>query len=26
MELSRHMTIKDVARHLNVSWDVIKDG
>ncbi|OPX20875.1 MAG: hypothetical protein BZ151_01660 [Desulfobacca sp. 4484_104] len=20
------MTIKDVARHLNVSWDVIKDG
>jgi transposase len=25
LELSRHMTIKDVARHLNVSWDVIKD-
>lgn len=24
-ELCRHMTIKDVARHLNVSWDVIKD-
>jgi len=23
--LSRHMTIKDVAEHLNVSWDVIKD-
>jgi len=25
LELSRHMTIKDVARHLQVSWDVIKD-
>jgi transposase len=25
LELSRHMTIKDVAQHLNVSWDVIKD-
>jgi len=25
LELSRHMTIKDVARHLGVSWDVIKD-
>jgi len=25
LELSRHMTIKDVAWHLNVSWDVIKD-
>jgi transposase len=25
LELSRHMTIKDVARHLEVSWDVIKD-
>ena len=25
LELSRHMTIKDVARHLNVSWDIIKD-
>ena len=25
LELSRHMTIKDVARHLDVSWDLIKD-
>jgi len=25
LELSRHMTIKDVARHLRVSWDVIKE-
>jgi transposase len=25
LELSRHMTIKDVARHLNVSWDIVKD-
>ena len=25
LELSRHMTIKDVADHLNISWDVIKD-
>jgi transposase len=25
LELARHMTIKDVAEHLNVSWDVIKD-
>lgn len=25
LELCRHMTIKDVARHLEVSWDVIKD-
>ncbi len=25
LELCRHMTIKDVARHLGVSWDVIKD-
>lgn len=25
LELSRHMTIKDVAAHLGVSWDVIKD-
>ena len=25
LELSRHMTIKDVAQHLGVSWDVIKD-
>ena len=24
LELSRHMTIKDVAQHLGVSWDVIK--
>lgn len=24
LELSQHMTIKDVARHLGVSWDVIK--
>lgn len=24
LELSRHMTIRDVARHLGVSWDVIK--
>ncbi len=24
LELSRHMTIKDVAGHLGVSWDVIK--
>jgi len=24
-ELSRHMTMLDVARHLNVSWDVIKE-
>lgn len=23
--LSRHMTIKDVAQHLGVSWDVVKD-
>lgn len=23
--LSRHMTIKDVARHLGVGWDLIKD-
>ena len=23
--LSRHMTILDVARHLQVSWDVVKD-
>ncbi len=23
--LSRHMTIKDVARHLGVSWDVVKE-
>jgi transposase len=23
--LSRHMTIKDVAAHLRVSWDVVKD-
>jgi transposase len=25
LELSRHMTILDVARHLGVSWDTIKD-
>ncbi len=25
LELSKHMTIKDVADHLQVSWDVIKD-
>jgi len=25
LELSRHMTIKDVAEHLGVSWDTIKD-
>jgi transposase len=25
LELSRHMTVLDVARHLNVSWDMIKD-
>src|SRR3954454_10206476 len=25
LELSRHMTIKDVADHLQVSWDTIKD-
>ena len=24
-ELSRHMTMRDVARHLGVSWDVIKE-
>jgi transposase len=25
LDLGRHMTILDVARHLGVSWDVIKD-
>jgi transposase len=25
LDLSRHMTIQDVARHLDVSWDTIKD-
>ena len=25
LELSKHMTIKDVAAHLGVSWDVIKN-
>lgn len=25
LDLSQHMTIKDVAEHLNVSWDVVKD-
>lgn len=24
LELSRHMTIQDVAQHLNVSWDTVK--
>jgi transposase len=24
LELSRHMTIQDVAEHLNVSWDTVK--
>jgi len=24
-ELSRHMTIQDVARHLHVSWDLVKE-
>lgn len=24
IELSRHMTIKDVARHLDVGWDLVK--
>ena len=24
-ELSRFMTISDIARHLGVSWDIIKD-
>jgi transposase len=25
LELSRSMTIRDVARHLTVGWDLIKD-
>ena len=25
LELCRHMTIQDVARHLGVSWDTVKD-
>ena len=25
LELSRHMTIQDVAEHLGISWDVIKE-
>jgi transposase len=25
LELSRHMTIQNVAEHLNVSWDVVKE-
>lgn len=25
IELSRHMTMLDVARHLDVSWDLVKD-
>jgi transposase len=25
LELSRHMTIQDVAKHLQVSWDVVKE-
>ena len=25
LDLSRHMTIRDVARHLGVGWDTIKD-
>jgi hypothetical protein len=25
LELSRHMTIQDVARYLNVGWDLIKE-
>lgn len=25
LDLSRHMTIKDVACHLGVSWDIVKD-
>jgi transposase len=25
LKLSQHITIKDVARHLGVSWDLIKD-
>ena len=25
LELSRHMTIKDAAKHLGMSWDVVKE-
>jgi transposase len=25
LELSRHMTMRDVARHLGVGWDLVKD-
>jgi transposase len=25
LELSRHMSIQDVARHLQIGWDVVKD-
>lgn len=25
LDLSRHMTIRDIARHVQVSWDVVKD-
>jgi len=25
LELSRHMTIKDIANHLKVGWDMVKD-
>ena len=25
LDLLRHMTIQDVAEHLNVSWDLVKD-
>jgi transposase len=25
LELSKHMTIKDVAKHLKASWDLVKD-
>lgn len=25
LELSQHMSIRDVARHLEVSWDLVKD-
>jgi transposase len=25
LDLSKHMTIQDVARHLSISWDVIKE-
>src|SRR5947209_12428980 len=25
LDLSRHMTIKDVAKHLGVGWDTVKD-